>query len=294
MSKSVPSPLQAHLDTGATRMALCWKVVRTDGTVQGFTEHDCDLTFDGVTYLARSGFTATAVAQSLGLAVDNLNLDGALSSATINEDDLAEGRYDDAAVELIWVNWTDVTQRITMSRGNIGEVKREETAFSAEFRSLASKLQQKVGRTYQRTCDARLGDARCGVNLESSTFKASGGTIVSASGRSIVGNSTSGYDDGWFTHGTLEVTSGANAGLFFEVKSHTGNNLTLWDLPPSPLLTGVSYVVRAGCKQDWEVCRDKFNNLANFQGFPDIPGQDYLQKVAVQGEAVFDGGSLRD
>ena len=292
MTKAVPSALQTHLSSGATTMALCWKVTRQDGLVQGFTEHDCDLTFGGTTYIARSGFTATAVAQSLGLAVDNLDVDGAISADTINEDDLASGRYDDAEVELIWVNWADVSQRLTMSRGNIGEVKRQETAFSAEFRSLVNKLAQRTGRSYQRTCDAILGDSRCKVNLASSTYRATG-TVTSAAGGHPVPGGLRRLSDGWVRHGRITFTSGNNSGLSFEVKSHTGANVTLWEVPPGAVLSSDGFTLTAGCKQDWETCRDKFSNLANFQGFPDIPGQDYIQKVAVQGEAVFDGGSLR-
>lgn len=291
--KSVPAPLQAHLDTGATTLALCWRVVRTDGIVQGFTEHDCDLTFDSTTFEARSGFTASAITQSLGLAIDNLNVDGALSSDTINEDDLAAGRYDDAQVELILANWADVSQRITLSKGHLGEVKREETAFSAEFRSLVHKLAQQTGRNFQRTCDAKLGDNRCKVNLESSAHKGTG-TVTSASGRNLVVTGLDSFDNGWFTHGTVKFTSGENSGLTFEVKSHAGGSVTLWDVPPSPVVSTVTFEIRAGCQQDMFTCRDKFNNIANFQGFFDIPGQDALQRVAVQGQAVFDGGSLRD
>lgn len=295
MSKTVPSALQAHLDTGATTMALCWKVTRRDGIVQGFTEHDRNLTFDGVTYLARSGFTATAVTQTLGLSVDNLNVDGAISSETINEDDLASGRYDDAEVELIWVNWADPSNpsmRITATRGNIGEIKRQETAFSAEFRSLSHKLAQSTGRSYQRTCDAKLGDGRCKVNLESATYKGTG-SVTSAAGRNLVVTGLGAFANGWFTHGRIKFTSGLNDGLEFEVKSHNGGTVTLWELPPSPVVSAVTFEIRAGCKQDMFTCRDKFGNIKNFQGFFDIPGQDYIQKVAVQGEAVYDGGSLR-
>lgn len=292
MSKTVQSALQAHLDTGATTMALCWKVARKDGTTQGFTEHDCDLTFDGLTYLARSGFTATQVAQSLGLAVDNLNVDGAISSDTINEDDLASGRYDDADVELTWVNWQDVSQRQTFSRGSIGEVKRGETAFSAEFRSLVHRLNQKTGRQYQKTCDVAVGSDRCGVDLTSSTFSSSG-TVTSASGRNLVLTSLGGYADGWFSHGLLTFTSGLNTGLSFEVKSHSGSNVTLWDVPPGAVLSSDAFGLTAGCLQTMDVCITKFNNINNHQGFPDIPGQDTLQNYAVTGEREFTGGSLR-
>lgn len=291
MSKVIPSALQAHLDSGATTMCLCWRVERQDGITQGFTEHDRDLVVDGLTYLARSGFTATQVAQTLGLSVDNLNVEGAISSDTINEDDLADGAYDGAEVTLLWVNWSDPTMYQVLSKGFIGEVKRQETAFSAEFRSLAQKLAQKTGRTYQRTCDAVLGDGRCKVNLTSPTFRGTG-TVTSSSGRNLVVSGLGSYADGWFTHGTLTFTSGSNSGMSFEVKQHSGTAIQLWEVPPTTVLSTDAFFITAGCKQDMDTCRDKFNNLLNFQGFPYVPGTDRLAEYPVQGEGDMDGGSL--
>ena len=56
--KTLPSSLQSHLDTGATTLAWCWRVTRGDGAVLGFTDHDRDLTYDGTTFEAATGFTA--------------------------------------------------------------------------------------------------------------------------------------------------------------------------------------------------------------------------------------------
>ncbi len=103
--------------------------------------------------------------QSLGLSIDNLQAAGALSSAGITEADILAGRYDDAAVDLFWVDWTDPTTFVQIGSGNLGELKREGLAFSAELRSLAHRLNQKIGSTYARQCEASLGDARCQVDL---------------------------------------------------------------------------------------------------------------------------------
>jgi uncharacterized phage protein (TIGR02218 family) len=294
VSKNVPAPLQAHLDSGATTLAMCWKVTRKDGLVQGFTEHDRDLTFGSpsVTYLASSGFSASQITESLGLAVDNLNVDGAISSSTINEDDLASGRYDDAEVELILVNWADTSQRITRARGSIGEVKRQETAFSTEFRSLVHRLNQRTGRSYQRTCDAILGDARCKINLDTSTYRGLG-TITAAAGRNLTVSGLSSYAPGFFANGKIKFTSGPNINMTFEVKYHaSSSSLIMWDIPPGAITAGQTFEVRAGCSNSFETCKTKFNNVANFQGFPYIPGQDGLQSYPVPGTDQFDGGSL--
>lgn len=46
------------------------------------------------------------------------------------------------------------------------------------------------------------------------------------------------------------------------------------------------------CDKRWATCRSKFANGANFQGFPDAPGDDFLAAAPVQGGRN-DGGSRR-
>lgn len=46
------------------------------------------------------------------------------------------------------------------------------------------------------------------------------------------------------------------------------------------------------CDKLWATCRSKFSNGANFQGFPESPGDDFLAAVPVQGGRN-DGGSRR-
>src|ERR1700689_5309327 len=130
--KTLPPGLQSHLSSGATTLCWCWKLVRADGAVQGFTDHDVAFVFGGATYEAASGFTASEVQSTLGLAVDNLTVAGALSSATLNEDDLAAGLYDDADIEIWRVNWAATDQRLLMRKGSRGEVTRGKTGFQAE------------------------------------------------------------------------------------------------------------------------------------------------------------------
>ncbi|MEQ9528912.1 MAG: DUF2163 domain-containing protein, partial [Parvibaculaceae bacterium] len=45
--KAVSPEFAAHVAGGVTTLAWCWKLVRRDGAVLGFTEHDRDLAFGG-------------------------------------------------------------------------------------------------------------------------------------------------------------------------------------------------------------------------------------------------------
>jgi len=148
-----------------------------------------------------------------------------LTSDTITETDILDGRWDNATVEIWRVNWADTTGRALMRRGAIGQVRRGRLHFVAEMRSLAHVLGQTIGRTFQASCDAALGDARCGVDLNDPAFKATG-TVVSLPGdRAFSVSGISGFAESWFALGTLSWLAGANTGRKAEVLSHAVESL---------------------------------------------------------------------
>ncbi len=61
--KSLSSNLQAHLSSGATTLAWCWRLTRSDGLVFGFTDHDRPLIFEGTEFEPDSGLTAAEIAR---------------------------------------------------------------------------------------------------------------------------------------------------------------------------------------------------------------------------------------
>jgi len=190
------------------------------------------------------------------------------------------------------VNWLDVAERILLDRGNIGDVARSETNFSAEFRSMLDRMNQTTGRTLQRPCDATLGDGRCTVDLNQPSFKATG-TVTTQAGRAftLAGLGFT-FGDGSFTLGLFTLTSGANSGKSFEVKSHVGANINLWKVPAEPVTGGTTFSMTVGCDKSLATCRDSFNNVLFHRGQPFIPGADFLARYPRQDDEDMDGGSL--
>lgn len=272
--KQLSPGLAAHLAGGTTTLAWCWKLVRRDGVSLGFSEHDRDLRFGGVTYEAACGFTASALETSGGLNVDNLDVAGALSSLRLDEGDLAAGLYDDAEIEIWRVNWDNVEERLLMRKGNLGEVSRSGAAFTAELRGLAHRLNQPVGRLYQYGCDADFGDRRCG--LDAATWTAAG-SITSSSGAALITEGLSAFPAGHFTRGRLTFTSGANASAVMEVKAQgPDGRIELWRAPARPVAPGDTFDVVAGCDKQFSTCHTRFANAVNFRGFPHMPGNDFV------------------
>jgi uncharacterized phage protein (TIGR02218 family) len=288
--KTLPPGLQDHLASGVTTLCWCWKIVRRDGAAQGFTDHDNPVSFDALAYEPATGFTASEVQSTLGLAVDNLTVLGALSAQSLNDTALAAGLYDDADIEIWRVNWMVPAQRVLMRKGSLGEVKRGKTAFQAEMRGLAHRLNQPTGRVYAYSCDADLGDARCTKNIATSDFTATATVLAAADNRRLTVSGLDTYASGWFANGKALFDSGANAGRAMEIKRHAGGALELWQAMSEVIAPGDTLTVSAGCDKQFATCRDRFANGINFRGFPYMPGNDTVLAPPAASQ-VMDGGS---
>ena len=67
----------------------------------------------------------------------------------------------------------------------------------------------------------------------------------------------------------------------------------LWEELRAEIAAGDLVRLEAGCDKRMETCRLKFANILNFQGFPDIPGEDWVMAYPGRGSAPSDGESLR-
>lgn len=276
--KNIDPDLQLHLDGTTTTLCTCWHVTREDGVELGFTDHDQDLTVDAQLYKAATGFTATSVESKADFSVDNMDLEGMLSSNEISETDILNGRYDYAEVEIFMVNYEDLSQgKIYLKRGRMGEVKVNSSQFVAELRGLSQHLQQHIGRVYTSSCDAILGDSRCTKALGAFTFAT---TVTSVTDRQIFKASALTQAAGYFTGGVVTFTSGDNDDLEMEVKEFEGTKITLALPVPYQIQVGDTISIVAGCDKTSATCAAKFSNLINFRGFPDIPGTDAILETA--------------
>lgn len=274
----------AHLLSGATTLCWCWRLTRRDRVRLGFTDHDRDISFDGTTFEAVAGFEAGEISASIGLGVDNLEVDGAITSDRLAPADLESGLYDDARIEIFRVNWQAPGERVLMRAGSLGEVKQAGGAFTAEIRGLSHYLQQPKGRLFQFACDTDLGSKACGIDLSQPTYRATGEVVEVRSARRIRVTLPRRYAGGWFARGLARVTRGAAKGFGAEVRSHSvaadGDWLTLWAAPVAGFAVGDVLVLTAGCDKQFSTCRDRFANAPNYRGFPHMPGNDFVGAFA--------------
>ena len=261
-----------------TTIATCWKLTRSDGTVMGFTDHSKDITYADQVYVAKTGYDATAISSTNSMAVDNLDIDGTLSSDAITEADITAGLYQEATIEVFQINYMDITlpKRI-LRRGVIGNITRNDFSFTAEMRGIAQLAQRNIGELYSDTCRANLGDSRCKVAIANYTFT---GMVVSVADDSFLISISENKAADYFTNGFITFTSGFNNEITMEITSQTKsgtNDIIVPFLPlPHAVAAGDTFSIVAGCSGDYSVCRYTFNNYLNFRGEPNIPGTDTI------------------
>lgn len=272
--------LQDHLATGHTTIARAWALTRRDGVTLGFTDHDRDLTFEGMVFRADSGLSARALEQVTGLAVDNSEAMGALKDAGLQEADIMAGRYDGAELRIWALNWAKPDQREMLFRGTLGEITREGGAFRAELRGLSEPLGQQSGRLYHAACGAVLGDSACGFDLGTSGYHAEAALMTTNDAQELHFAPIDTVAPGFFAHGRLRVLTGAAIGLSGHIRSDQILGglrvISLWQSLRVMPAAGDQIRLEVGCDKQAATCRNKFNNFMNFRGFPHIPGEDWL------------------
>lgn len=294
--RSIPEPLATRLQGGATTLCHCWSLARADGFALGFTDHDRDLAFGGLTHAARSGLEAAEVTSELGFAVGGGDVAGALSAAGITPEDIAAGLYDGASVETWLVDWSEPEARILLDIATIGEIRQSGTAFVAELRGLMHRLDTEQGRLYRASCDAELGDARCRIDLTEAAYRTAGSVLAVPEPARLTVALDGVFAKNWFAGGKLAFVGGANDGVLADIRAHriegAGIRLELWQAPPRPVAIGDAFGLTAGCDKQFSTCRDKFANVLNFQGFPHMPGNDFVLRQVPGSGMVLDGSSL--
>jgi hypothetical protein len=89
-----------------------------------------------------------------------------------------------------------------------------------------------------------------------------------------------GAEAGYFDSGTIEFTTGANAGIVQrQIKAYQEGQITLFQALPYSAAIGDQYVIVAGCDKTLATCRDRFDNVANRRAEDYVPGFDKMVQV---------------
>lgn len=253
-------------------------------TVITVCNHTRNITYNNELYTAFP-LTPSRLARAEGLNTDNAEIATILNSAYFDKTDLKRGRWNKARLELIAVNYNDLTMGPARSFvGYFGDIKLGNGVFTAEIRSLSTLMAQDIGEVTGALCRARLlGDERCGLPMTNYIFAATITAVTDDYHFAV--NLSPAKADNFFANGAVYWKTGTNKFNYGEVKSNVGNVLTLKPLPSMAVAVGDTVTLIAGCDRTLAKCVTFTNpdnpsgtNVESFLGEPHIPGLRLLHK----------------
>jgi len=264
----------SFIDEPLSTIALCWRVERRDGIALGLTDHDRDLTIDGLPYRAAPGMTPSAIKRGATLEADTMDVAGMLSSAAITETDLLAGRWDGARVQLLAVDWAAPGDTLPLGEGTIGTVETRDDGFNAELKGPSAALDRPVAEETSAECRAELGDRRCRVAMAGrrrfARVLAGEEAELTVDGAEPVPNA--------YGLGLLRWLGGENVGLESAIAVSDRASITLRRAPPFAVAPDTLVELVEGCDKTIATCAGRFANAENFRGEPYLPGVDLLTR----------------
>jgi len=257
------------------RRTFCLRIVPKIGAPIRLTQYPRDLAMgNGAVYLSSSGYDFTGYSASSTLSPAMVDVEGIAGLAGIGVDQIQSGVFDNARCYLFACDWAAPVEDFEPIAASIfGKTHLLDQRYKIEEMALVDALNQSVGKTYTAACPKRLGGqefAGCKINLAAYTVTGAVASVASPYILRLAGR-TEAAD--YFAQGTLQFTSGANAGLKpLEIKAYAlDGSVELYEPFYYAPAVGDAYSLVAGCRKRLQDCRDKFNNVLNFGGFTHVP-----------------------
>ena len=254
--------------------AMCLRIVPPTGSAILLTDYPTDLVMsNSQRYVAASGYQFTGYQSGTGTSPAAFDFEGIAGLAGIDRDTVASGVFDGARCYLFAVDWrSPVEDYEPIVASVLGKITLVDDTYRIEEMALIDALNQSVGRTYTPNCTKRFGGqefAGCKIDLAPITVT---GTLTAVASDMQVTDSARVEAADWFGYGSIQFTSGANAGLkALEVKSFVGGVINTFEPFYYLPAIGDTYTMIPGCRRRLQDCRDKWANVPNFGGFPNMP-----------------------
>jgi uncharacterized phage protein (TIGR02218 family) len=258
--------------------ADCFTFTLSTGAVLTYTNVDQPVIYNGSVFAADGPLVqGLKYKASVGLEVDKQQITiAARPTDLINGSPflnaLRDGAMDGAAVQRDRVFMSALGQAaiggVTLFHGRVSTVDMVgRTSATLTIASDLVVLDYDMPRNlYSPTCLHTLYDSGCGIVRGTYAVAGALGAGSTTSQINFSGAEAS------HAQGSLVFSSGVNANVRATVKSVVpGVSLALIYPLPSPPATGDGFTVYAGCDHTRATCQSRFNNLANFRGFPFVP-----------------------
>lgn len=254
---------------------LCLRIVPTVGSPIYLTDYPRDLVMGGHTYLSTSGYEFTGYAGTAGFSPASIDIEGIAGASGVTRAAVGSGLFDGARCYVFATSWAaPVEDQEPVVAGIFGKAALMDDRFHIGGVSLIDALNQTVGQTYGAQCPKVFCGQEYGGCMASLAANTVTGTLTAVTSASVFADSGRGEAADTFGAGTIQFTSGPNAGLKpLEVKSFAAGVFTTFEPFYYLPVSGNAYTAVRGCRKRLSDCQARVggSNVLNFGGFPWIP-----------------------
>ena len=275
--KNISGGLLTHLQSNQIfTLADLYTITLISGTVLRYTDFDVDL-LNTFTYSASGPvFVRSQTRTTIGIEVDTLDLEiypkpTDLVNGLPMLAAAAAGAFDGANVvlERAYISTAPaLVGTINLFSGDFADLEIARAGMKCRINSDIAQFNVQMPRNiYQANCMRALYDTGCTVS------RASFGAASTDTGGSSVTNivCNSGQASGYFNGGYALWLTGSLAGLRRTIKNYAPGSFQIFLPLPSTPYYGDTMTLYPGCDKSLSMCVSRFNNKANFRGFPYIP-----------------------
>ncbi len=269
---------------------LCMRIEPVSGSAVYLTDHPQDIVMSGNTYLSTSGYQFTGYSSTADFAPSSIDLEGISGVAGISRAQISSGLFDGARCYCFATSWAaPVEDDEPLVAGVFGKATLLDDRYQIGGVSLIDALNQVVGQTYSAACPKTFCGqeyAGCKADPVANTVT---GTLTHVTSASVFRDSTRAEAADVFGAGTIQFTSGANAGLKpLEIRAHAADGtITTFDSFYYLPVVGDAYTMIRGCRKRLVDCQNRVggSNVVNFGGFLHIPNGSTYAHVGRSGSA---------
>lgn len=258
----LPQKMSEMKDSNQTFFIELYKIDLRTGPLY-LAATDTDITFAGQTFIAIP-FERETITRSVDNVIDSCDIK------------LGDGDYDKLAyicngfdfrgcdVTIIKIMYpdslTDDTLCSMVFAGYIDNPSYSEGVFSCTLKTRMPNIEV-PNRSCQLCCNSDFGDDECKMSLGTTTLSLSEGT-----NKDNIVLPTS-YSNDYWKDGVISVKGESRL-----ILSSSGNKVTIaYSFLQDDIQEGTQATLIRGCDKTKETCKNRFNNLRNFSGFPAIP-----------------------
>lgn len=261
--KSVVAPLETS--------AWGLRIVCKSGQVFRFCTYPFDVTMSNATvYLAAPGYEQSSLSSTSDMSASAIDIEGFVGSVGITRAQLGSGLFDGARVYIFRFNFLIPAEDYEpVVCGLFGKTTLIDDRYTIEGLSLIDALNQTVGMSYTALCQRTFGDSGCGKNLSALQVT---GTVTGVTSNQVIRDSSRSEAGDYFANGSIQFTSGDNAGLkpLTIRASAADGTITTHEAFYYPPQIGDAYILIPGCRKRKVDCQ-AWGNVENAFAFWDMP-----------------------